>query len=86
MVTEGENVTKKTYTCPCGKTTKSKGGCINLGEFMKDTGWNIVASFDGEIIYMCPECYEKAVEFGEKIIELVGNIFCISPSLRGKYK
>lgn len=80
----GKNiVAKKTYTCPCGKTVEYKGSSC-LGDFMKATGWDSVICNDGSVIYMCSECFKKAVRLGEKVVKLVGNKYCVAPSLRGR--
>lgn len=77
---------KNTIKCPCGKDSKySTSGGISYGDFMKKTGWSPLPLYDGSSLYLCKECAKEAVSQGERLIELVGSVYCVIPSLRGKY-
>jgi len=50
----------RTLVCTCGKMAKTSG--TNSGEQMKETGFRVVMSASGALIWLCSECYKIAHE------------------------
>lgn len=75
----------RTSKCTCGEVVEwdngSSLGSYNVGDFMKQTGWQIIFSFGGGLIQMCPVCYSEVKDLCEQIVEItkdpdisIGNI------------
>ena len=65
------------FTCSCGKQIRYENpnkGAISVGHLHSVTGWfSLGNSFDGNSIYLCPECASKAIELASSLESILGT-------------
>lgn len=63
---------ENTVVCKCGNTEEIEGSSNSMGNVIK-AGWGVVATFDGKLLKLCPNCNEELVELANKIYDLTGS-------------
>ena len=63
----------KILTCTCGKKSSELNGNESVGQERDKTGFGFVPTFEGEIIWLCPDCYSKAHALALEIQKIVKN-------------
>jgi len=61
-------------TCHCGNTKTLDYRLPNAGA-VKQEGWGVCLTHKGELLKICPTCYEQLVFHAQKIHELTGNAY-----------
>lgn len=66
----------ETVKCPCGRTLEydnPHGGCVNIGHFVKTTGWYNLFKDDCSGMGLCLRCGESAIALGKQLREVLGT-------------
>ena len=58
--------------CHCGEMKELDYKTSNMGDVAKE-GWGVCPTFNGELLKICPKCYEEVVFHATKIHDLTGS-------------
>lgn len=67
--------------CPCGITSKEIKKTNSVGDIVKKTGFAVVLTHVGIMIYLCPKCNKRARELAKHLLAVIGNEHLYFPNL-----
>lgn len=67
--------------CPCGTASKEIKKTNSVGDIVKKTGFAVVLTHVGIMIYLCPKCNKRAKGVAKELLNIVGNEHLYFPSL-----
>ncbi len=70
-----EEISTETLACTCGKKSGELDGNESTGKKRDKTGFGFAPTLEGEIIWLCPDCYKKVHELATSIHGIVKNEF-----------